>query len=392
MVLAPVLRQWPLVVLLVVLALLDVQFSRELDTAGRGWMAPGIVVVAATALLARARPVAAALGVAATLVVSSVLLRAVGAEMPGGLAMTEIAALAVIIVAVVRQVPGIAAAGLIGLMLVTGLTATQLRPQYWSLPEGAAPEPWWSVSLWEIAMVVLPVAYGWYLRGRDRQRARASRAAVIAAQQRERLGLARELRDVVAHQVGAMMEQARAAQALTATDSGAAARALPVIERSGIEALSAMRRMVATLREGEQGAGVTSAPLARTTDLAADLRAITSAGSPPVRLTVDLAEPVADEVATSVLRLVQESVANARRHAGRAREIVASVWTEEGNVRIDVHDDGRSTPTSGSRRGGGFGLIGMRERVRLLGGRFTAGRTTGGWRVTADVPLRRAER
>ncbi|BCJ58890.1 histidine kinase [Micromonospora endophytica] len=391
MLMAPVLRQLPLAILLVVLALLDVQTLVELDTAGRGWVVPGAVAVAAMALLAQARPVAGALGAVATLVVSSGLLRVVGAEMPAGLAATEFAALAAVIVAVVRRVPAVVATGLTGLVLATAVAAAQLRPAYWSLPAGSTPEPWWSVGLSGVAMAVLPVAYGWYLRGRDRERARASRAAVFAARQRERLGLARELRDVVAHQVGVMTEQVRAAQVRSAAEPGAAAQVLPVIERSGIEALSVMRRLVTALRDREPGEGQALAPLARTTDLAADLRTVTAAGSPPVRLTVELAEPVADEVATSVLRLVQESVTNARRHADRAREIVASVWTEAGNVRVEVRDDGRATGRVRGHRVGS-GLVGMRERVRLLGGRFTAGRTTGGWRVTADVPLRQAER
>ncbi|MGW0504442.1 sensor histidine kinase [Micromonospora sp. NPDC003241] len=385
------LRQLPWVVLLVVLALLDVQITGELGTAGRAWLIPGIVVTAAMALLAQARPVAGALGAAATIVVSTGLLRAVDAETLGGLALTEVGAQVIVIVAVVRRVSGVVATGLVGLVLAAGVAADHLRPDHWSLPAGSMPEPWWSVSLSDVATVVLPVALGWYLRGRDRQRARASRAAVIAVRQRERLGLARELRDVVTHQVTAMIEQARAAQERSPSDPGAAAEALPVIERSGIEALASMRHLVAALREAEPGTGRTPAPLTRTTDLAADLRAMTSAGSPPVRLTVDLAEPVADEVATSVLRLVQESVTNCRRHADEAREIVASVRTEQGHVRIEVRDDGRATRTI-RRRDGGFGLVGMRERVRLLGGRFTAGRTSGGWRVIADVPLHRAER
>jgi signal transduction histidine kinase len=388
---APLLRQLPWVVLLALLALIDVQITGELDTVGRAWLVPGIVVTAAMALLAQARPVAGALGVAATLVVSTQLLRAVDAETLGGLALTELGAQVIVIVAVVRRVSAVVATGLVGLVLAAGVAAKHLRPEHWSPPVGSMPEPWWSVSLSDMAMVVLPVAFGWYLRGRDRQRARTSRAAVIAVQQRERLGLARELRDVVTHQVTAMMEQARAAQERSASDPGAAVEALPVIERAGIEALASMRHLVAALREAEPGAGRTPAPLTRTTDLAADLRAMTSTGSPPVRLTVDLAEPVADEVATSVLRLVQESVTNSRRHAEEAREILASVRTEQGHVRIEVRDDGRATRTI-RRPHGGFGLVGMRERVRLLGGRFTAGRTSGGWRVVADVPLHRAER
>lgn len=379
-------RQWPWAVLLVVLALLDVLISGEFDTAGRGWMVPCTALTVAMALLARERPVPGALGTAATLVVSTGVLRAVGAEMLPDLAMTEFAAVAIVIVAVVRQVPGIAAAGLVGLVLATSAAAAQLRP----LPAGSVPEPWWSVSLSGVALVVLPVAYGWYLRGRDRHRARARRAGVIAVQQRERLDLARELRDVVTHQVRMMVEQAQAAQEQSASDPDAAAEALPVIERSGIEALSSMRHLVAALREGEPGDGRTAAPLTRTTDLSADLRAMTSAGSPSVRVTVDLAQPVTDEVATSVLRLVQESVSNARRHAAGARQIVVAVRTEQGYVRVEVRDDGRAPRPIGRRRGG-FGLVGMRERVRLLGGRFTAGRTSGGWQVIADLPLHRAE-
>lgn len=270
-------RQWPWAVLLVVLALLDVLITGECGTAGRGWMVPGTALMVAMALLARERPVPGALGAAATLVVSTGILRAVGAEMLPGLAVTEFAAVAVVIVAVVRQVPGVAAAGLAGLVLATSAAAEQLRP----LPAGSEPEPWWSVSLSGMALVVLPAAYGWYLRGRDRQRARARRAGVIAVQQRERLGLARELREVVTDQVRGMVEQAQAAQERSASDPDAAVRALPVIERSGIEALSSMRHLVAALREGEPGDGRAAAPLTRTTDLSADLRAMTSAGSPP---------------------------------------------------------------------------------------------------------------
>ncbi|MEU7977045.1 histidine kinase [Micromonospora sp. NPDC049081] len=387
---ALVLRQWPWAALLVVGALLDVQTAVELDPAGGGWMVPGVALMAAMALLAQVRPVAGALGVAATLVVSTVGLRVAGTEMVAGLAVTELAAVAIVIVAVVRRVSGLAAAGLVGLVLATAVAAAQLRPEYWSLPAGSTPEPWWSVAMSGVAMVALPATYGWYLRGRDRHRARAERAAVIAVQQRERLGLARELRDVVTHQVRTMMDQAQAAQQLSASDPEAAVRALPVIERHGIEALSSMRHLVAALREGEPGDGRTPAPLTRTTDLSADLRALASAGSPPVRMTVELAEPVAEEVATSVLRLVREAVSNARRHGVGTRQIAASVRSGQGNLRVEVRDDGRANRMIGGRRGG-LGLVGMRERVRLLGGRFTAGRTRDGWQVTADLPLYRAE-
>ncbi|MDP9794254.1 signal transduction histidine kinase [Catenuloplanes nepalensis] len=100
-----------------------------------------------------------------------------------------------------------------------------------------------------------------------------------------------------------------------------------------------------------------------------------------------------------MLRLVQESVTNARRHAAGAREIAATVRTDAGTVRIEVRDDGPGAAANGGRpaagtggRAGGFGLVGMRERVHLLGGRFTAGPATGGgWRVTAELPLHRPD-
>jgi signal transduction histidine kinase len=187
--------------------------------------------------------------------------------------------------------------------------------------------------------------------------------------------------------------QAQAAQVVAGTDPGAAARVLPAIEGAGTEALSAMRRMVAALRDSDADGGEHGAPLILTTNLTADLHAITvtPAGGTPVRLAVELAEPVPAEVATSVLRLVQESVTNARRHAAGANEIAVVVRTGGGVAQVSVHDDGRA---SGQPKtyGGGYGLVGMRERVQLLGGRFSAGvAPSGGWQVTADVPLRDPE-
>jgi signal transduction histidine kinase len=201
------------------------------------------------------------------------------------------------------------------------------------------------------------------------------------------VSLARELHDVVAHHVGGMVVQAQAAQAVAGTDPGAAARVLPILEGAGTDALSAMRRMVAALRDSDPDGG---APLTQTADLNADLRAVTAtpAGGTPVRLAVALVEPVPAEVATSVLRLVQESVTNARRHAAGAREIDVTVRAEGGIARVLVRDDGRPGRAP-KTYGGGYGLVGMRERVQLLGGRFSAGRApAGGWQVAAEVPLR----
>jgi signal transduction histidine kinase len=146
-----------------------------------------------------------------------------------------------------------------------------------------------------------------------------------------------------------------------------------------------------TLRDSDADDAGCPAPLTHTADLVADLRAVTAVppgGGTPVRLVVELAEPVPAEIATSVLRLVQESMTNARRHATDAREIMVSVRASDGSVRVEVLDDGR-VPGGPRSMGGGYGLVGMRERVQLLGGQFSAGRAVhGGWQVAAEVPLR----
>jgi signal transduction histidine kinase len=151
-----------------------------------------------------------------------------------------------------------------------------------------------------------------------------------------------------------------------------------------------MRRMVAALRDSDADGVDGGAPPGATTNLTADLHAVTATpvGGTPVRLAVELAEPVPAEVATSVLRLVQESVTNARRHAAGAQEIDVLVRAGGGMAQVLVRDDGRPGREP-KTYGGGYGLVGMRERVQLLGGRFSAGRVpTGGWQVAADVPLR----
>lgn len=284
---------------------------------------------------------------------------------------------------VVRVTSGRATAALVGLLIAAHAAGDLLRG-------------WWVASYSELVWeALLPVVFvfgatvivGLHLRGIDTAAARATEAAVAAAQQRERVDLARELHDVVAHHVGGIVVQAQAARVVAGTAASPEARVLPVIERAGTDALSAMRRMVTVLRGGRPGGDV---PI-RTTDLVADLRTVTATapGGTPVRLSVDLPGPVPAEVATTVLRLVQESVTNARRHAVGAREIAVTVRIENGTVHILVGDDG--LPRDSRRPGGGFGLIGMRERVQLLGGHFSAGRGPGGgWQIAAGVPLEEA--
>jgi signal transduction histidine kinase len=241
-----------------------------------------------------------------------------------------------------------------------------------------------------VFLLGVAVVTGWYFRARDRERNQTVRAAVTTAQQSERMALARELHDVVAHHVTGIVVQAQAALLVAGKNPGVAVTALERIEHSGTEALTAMRTLVGSLRDGT--AGFAAAGEA-TTDLRADLVALAeNFAGPPVVLDLDLPNALPHEVGRSVLRLVQESLTNVRKHAPDASEVrvrVADVGHDSDNqLHIRVVDDGASRPVNPVGGSGGYGLVGMRERVELLGGRFEAGPSGYvGWSVEAWLPL-----
>ncbi|EWM17575.1 two-component system sensor kinase [Kutzneria sp. 744] len=235
-----------------------------------------------------------------------------------------------------------------------------------------------------VAVVAIFVLVGIYLRARAGMRQRELTAAVTDAQRAERVELARELHDVVAHHVTGMVVQAQAAMAVSDNDPLAAHRLLPGIVNSGTDALTAMRRLVGTLRESES-------LYTATTDLHADVRAAVERARQagiPARLLIELPDTVPQEVGRSVLRLVQESLTNVHKHANEPTEVAVELTSTPEALRLVVRDDGkggRVVPVGGS---GGYGLIGMRERVELLGGLFSAGEVDGGWQVLAELPLK----
>ena len=199
----------------------------------------------------------------------------------------------------------------------------------------------------------------------------------------ERARIARELHDVIAHNVSAMVLQAGAARQVLDTDPARVRDPLLAIEHSGREAIAEMRRLLGILRENGGGAlslapqpGIDRlgelAEQARTVGLTVDLRV---EGDPTVLPT---------GLGLTAYRVVQESLTNAMKHAGPAHVDVC-VRHAAGELAIDVADDGR-----GAERGlvGGHGLIGMRERVSVYGGRLEAGpRPEGGFRVSARLPV-----
>lgn len=222
---------------------------------------------------------------------------------------------------------------------------------------------------------VVAVGAGALLRMRDRSRAALAAAAEERARRDERLDMARELHDVVAHHVTGMLVQAQAAFVVAEQDKAMACGMLPGIIDGGTDALGAMRAMVRTLRDNGAAAA--------TSDLTADLHQLAEKSGLPVRMSVELTAWVRPELGRSVLRLVQEALTNTRKHAADATSVEVDVRLTASAVLLSVVDNGMSRPS----HSGGFGLVGMRERVHELGGRFFAGPTGEGWLVTAELPL-----
>ncbi|CAL9468539.1 hypothetical protein SUDANB121_02798 [Nocardiopsis dassonvillei] len=201
----------------------------------------------------------------------------------------------------------------------------------------------------------------------------------------ERMELARELHDIVAHHITGIVIEAQAGR-LEARDGPGGGRArdsLAAIEAEGAEALAAMRRVVGLLRE-ESGASLTSPAAERLTDL---VDRFARRGGPSVRLHLSEDERTwPPEVAGTVHRIVQESLTNVARHAAHAETVTVSVARGGEDLTVEVADDAPASPPR--RRRGGYGLTGMHERVRALGGTLEAGpRDGGGWSVSAVLPL-----
>ena len=198
----------------------------------------------------------------------------------------------------------------------------------------------------------------------------------------ERERLARDLHDTVAHHVSAIAIRAQAGLATSESRPDAAVEALRVIEAEASRTLTEMRSMVRVLRRDEP---VELAPSPCIADL--ERLAGRDGAGPPVDVEVsgDLAD-VPPSVGAAIYRLVQESVTNARRHAHHATRIEVRVAADRASVRLRVSDDG-DTSLLRSAGSPGYGLIGMIERARLLGGTCEAGPEPGrGWTVTAVLP------
>jgi signal transduction histidine kinase len=240
---------------------------------------------------------------------------------------------------------------------------------------------------------------------------RAERERELLAREQvrdERTRIARELHDVIAHSLSVMVIQAGAARRQLPTDPQKATEALAAVESTGREAMDEMRRVLGVLRSDREP-DTSLAPQPSLCDLP-DL--IAASPDVPVHLhTEGSFDGLTPGVELSAYRVVQEAITNVRRHAGTVSSVDVWLRCADGDLTVEVSDDGRrvwpeATPELRARgfvtvelreeatrtwtdrlRRPGFGLIGMRERVSAFGGELSAGpRPEGGWSVRARFP------
>ncbi|WP_329416382.1 sensor histidine kinase [Streptomyces sp. NBC_00704] len=223
-----------------------------------------------------------------------------------------------------------------------------------------------------------------------REHATALRAREVAeAVTAERLRIARELHDMVAHSIGVVAIQAGVGSRVIETQPAQAREALRAIEATSRETLSGLRRTLVSLRRSDRTAASSERSHLAPSPGLADVEQLTAAtAAAGVRVEVCRTgggRPVPADVELSAYRIVQEALTNVARHAGAEHcRVVIDHGDEE--LSVEIVDDGRGASTSDA--GHGFGILGMRERVGLLGGRLSTGpRPEGGFRVAARLPL-----
>jgi signal transduction histidine kinase len=273
-----------------------------------------------------------------------------------------------------------------------------------------------AVVMWAVASAVA-AGLGIYLRSLDRARARL----VLDVRRAQRLELARDLHDFVAHDVTGMVVQAQAAQVVAEQNPDAALASLKRIEDAGLDALGSLDRTVHMLADLSRPAGGVMEPARRSSGSAAsDARTLglsdvfdlvgrfSTTDHAPVRLHVDtgFAEPIPPEVGSTAYRVVLEALTNVRRHAPSAVRVDVSLSrcdTPDGAalaVRVSnravVGHFPERTPLTRAASRQGLGLMGLAERVDAIGGTFVAApmheNGVAGWCVTAMLPLRSSPR
>jgi signal transduction histidine kinase len=349
-------------------------------------MAAGHVLLASvwvlSVVLLRRRPI-----VAVTLALGGALILGFGPTVRQSIVLILLAATAAIEVCYVaatrpRRVSLIAAA-----LVVGGVMAAWLAGQE---PSGPHQTALLAVGLLTVIAWLIGDSIRQTHRHNDALRSQAAADAVTA----ERLRIARELHDMVAHSIGIIAIQAGAGRRVIDTQPGQAKDALSAIEATSRETLAGLRRMLTGLRRAEPEAGpdavakgaASHPPLDPAPGLADIGRLIATTLDAGVVVDVHWRgsrEPLPADIDLSAYRIIQEAITNVVRHAGTGQCRV-SIERQDDELSIEVVDNGRGGAISGT----GFGLVGMRERAGLLGGDFSAGpRPGGGFRVSARLPV-----
>jgi signal transduction histidine kinase len=310
----------------------------------------------------RCRPMLAALagwGIAALLSVLQ------SAAHPGDLGLSSMMAVLILLYGVVRW--GSGREMVAGTSFVAGVAALGM----------VVSSPGWADVFGGSALLLLLVA----LAAAFRYRADLSRRQHREIRNEERVALARELHDTVAHHVSAIAVQAQAGGVVAGARPEKAAEVLAAIESEASRTLAEMRSMVRMLRDEED---VDYAPQRGVADLPALARA---EATPAVEVSLDPSLPrLPRPVDAALYRLAQESLTNSVRHARGVTRVRIDVHRHGSEVRLRVSDDGQTRP--GPVPEPGFGLLGMTERAQLLGGSLSAGPAPdGGWLVEAVLPV-----
>ncbi|MQY14668.1 hypothetical protein SRB5_48440 [Streptomyces sp. RB5] len=231
-------------------------------------------------------------------------------------------------------------------------------------------------------------------RARRLEKEREAQARIAVAAERARI--ARELHDVVAHNVSVMVVQADGAAYVLDTAPEQAKTALATISGTGRQALTEMRRLLGVLRTNERGpAGREYVPQPGVDQLSDLVDQVRGAGLAVDFKVIGTPGELPSSVELTAYRIVQEALTNTRKHGGPDVGATVRLTYGDQGVELLVEDDGRGAGRElyeeGGADGQGHGLIGMRERVGMVGGTLDAGpRPGGGFRVTAVLPLKPA--
>ncbi|MEV0350767.1 histidine kinase [Nonomuraea sp. NPDC050680] len=339
---------------------------------GVQWLVPicGVAGIAAAVLRRRFRVETFVVMLALSLVSSLVIAVSEFAGVPGA---AETGALIILTIGVLRHVEPVKRAAVFGGTALVVLMA-----------EGASRDPQNKLAFSFVLFTAwtMTAAVGGYLRFQQERR----KEAVHSVRRAERLELARELHDLVAHHITGIVVQAQAARTVAAMKPDAVLPALDAIAGAGTDALTSMRRLVTVLRAEDEAARTPGTSLA-------DLRLLTerfSANGPRVAFEIGSGiddHTLAPEVMTTVHRVLREALTNIRKHAPGASWVEAELRRFDQLVLLRIRNFGSATDPRLSRLGGGFGLVGMAERVEALGGRLYAGPgSDGAWEVVAEFP------